>query len=174
VIITGAKASGKTTTVLALGARGHSVLGDEIAAVRRGSWQAVPFRRSLSIRDGIRPHKVELALASMQPDREIFPDGEPRTRVPISSLFPGKTNPVRLRAALFLRRFAEEPRFEPVPRTPESLALLQPLGCTLWNRGAGGHTMDLIRFFSEVRPFYLDAASPDETAVAIETFMEAL
>ena len=168
VMFTGPKAAGKTTTSLALAARGHALLGDEIAAIRRETWEAVPFLRALSIRDGLRAPGIAAALAAIDAPQEIFPDGQPRLRVRASELFARVPHPVPLRAAFFLRGFAPEPRIEPVARSVASLRLLQPLGCTLWNNASTGSTMDLLRFFEKTACYHLDAGAPDDTATAIE------
>jgi serine kinase of HPr protein (carbohydrate metabolism regulator) len=52
LLLVGPKGSGKTTISLALAARGHDFLGDEMAGVRIGSLELVPVRRSLAVRDG--------------------------------------------------------------------------------------------------------------------------
>ena len=62
VLLIGPKGAGKTTLSLALAARGHAFLGDEIAGVRLGSMELVPVRRSLAVRDGPRAAAVGDAL----------------------------------------------------------------------------------------------------------------
>jgi hypothetical protein len=174
VMISGAKAGGKTTTSLTLAARGHALLGDEVAAIRRSDWHALPYRRAVSVRDGTRSARVSAALAGAPSPTEIFPDGKPRLRVRISELFPEKAAPVPLRAAFFLRGFAAHPQVEPVARAASSLRLLQPLGCTLWNNGSTGPTIDLLNFFEKTRCYLLDLGAPDGTAAAIERTLEDL
>jgi hypothetical protein len=172
VMITGPKSSGKTTTSLALASRGHLLLGDEIAAIRAESWEALPFRRALSIRNGPRASAVDEALSGAESTSEIFPDGQPRIRVRASSLFREEAQPVPLNAAFFLRRFAPSPCIEPVRRTRDSLRLLQPLGCTLWNNGTLRPRMELLSFFERTRCYFLDPGQPEKTAVAIERCLE--
>ncbi len=174
VFISGAKSSGKTTTSLALAARGHPLLSDEVGAIRRESWEAVPFRRAVSIRDGVRAERVELALRSAgDVATEFFPDGQRRIRIAASALFADEPGAVPLHSAFFLRGFASRPRIEPLRRVTANVQLLQPLGCTLWNNNAPSTTMDLLRFFEKTRCYHLDAGPPDETALAIEKLLEA-
>jgi hypothetical protein len=172
VMITGNKRSGKTTTALTLASRGHALLGDEVAAIRTDSWEALPFRRALSVRDGIRGSEVTRALAAAERTTEIFPDGEPRIRVHAAELFDAIPAPAPLRAAFFTRSFADKPQIEPIPRSIGALRLLQPLGCTLWNNDGNRSTVQLLRFFERTNCYYLDPGDPDETAAAIERCLE--
>ena len=65
-MIVGPKASGKTTTAMALAARGHAFLGDEMAAVHRTTKVMLPFRRAVSVRRGPRARRVDEHLARCQ------------------------------------------------------------------------------------------------------------
>lgn len=172
VMFTGAKRAGKTTTSLALAARGHALFGDEVTAIHAPSWSVFPFRRSVSIRNGVRAAAVDAALAHAPRVSEIFPDGEPRLRVSASAICGEAAGPAPLAAAFFLRSFAPSPEIEPVERTVASLRLLQPLGVTLWKNDGNRSTINLLRFFERTRCYYLDAGHPDDTAAAIERFLE--
>jgi hypothetical protein len=172
VLILGPKGSGKTTLSLALAARGHGFLGDEVAALRRDRLELVPFRRAVSIRPGPRPRRLREALVSSAP--ESLPDGTTRARALAGDLFPASIGRrVGLHTALFLRRFVERPSIEAFSPSREHLRLLNPLGCTLWDVPPARRVMDLLALLSRVKCFFLDPGEPDETAELIEKTVSA-
>ena len=139
VMIVGPKASGKTTTAMALAARGHGFLGDEMAAVHRTTKVMLPFRRAVSIRPGPRARRVDEHLARCQYPAEVFPDGGERTLVNMGSMFPeaGASRRRRCPAVLFLRQFAERPAAEPFAFGLEHFQMLSPLACSMWGVPVG-------------------------------------
>jgi hypothetical protein len=112
IMLVGASRAGKTTTALHLAARGHTLLGDEIALIRLFTNEVVPFRRSVNIRLG--PYRRELAAAlglSDSGDAPAEADGRHTRR--IGELFPGRLpRPSPLRAVFFLAGFADQPSLE--------------------------------------------------------------
>jgi hypothetical protein len=112
-ILIGASHAGKTTTSLHLAARGHTLLGDEIALIRIASNEILPFRRSVNLRPG--PHGHELAATL-----GLSADGNGSSSVAhwvgahrITALFPDRpARPVPLRAVFFLAGFADHPSLE--------------------------------------------------------------
>ena len=118
LLLVGPKGSGKTTLSLALAARGHDFLGDEMAGVRIGPLELVPIRRSLAVRDGMRAQGVEEALERVGAPYEPFPDGTERRRAYAAELFPGGAGPAPatpLRDIVFLGGFGAQPRLRPSP-----------------------------------------------------------
>jgi hypothetical protein len=165
VLLVGPKGAGKTTLSLALAARGHDLLGDEIAGVRIGSLELVPVRRSLAVRDGPRAEAVGGALDRVAAPYEPFPDGTQRRRAYAGQLFPGASvSPLPLREVIFLRGFAPEPRLEAVRPGREHLGLLTPLGASLWGVPAFSRARDLLKLITGARCSMLHAGQPDATA----------
>lgn len=173
IMACGPKRSGKTTLALALASRGHDLLGDELAAVRLPTRELLPVRRSLAVREGPASALASAALAALQPETEVFPDGERRARVAVARLFPPPASPaVALTDVLLLRSFAARPAASAAPATPALLGQLTPLAASLWNRSPGAVTVRLLRLLSAGRLWWIDAGPPDETARMIEQLME--
>jgi hypothetical protein len=168
-MIVGPKASGKTTTAMALAAGGHNFLGDEIAAVDHTTRAMLPFRRAVSIRTGPRAHRVDEHLARQRYVVEKFPDGSERTLVDVSSIFPesGASSPT-LSCVFFLRQFAEHPTAEPFVFGIEHFRMLSPLACSMWGMPAGVRMFDLSRMLRGVRCYILDPGQPEATADLVE------
>ncbi len=173
VMACGPKRAGKTTLALALGARGHPLLGDEIAAVRLDTAELLPMRRSLAVRDGPASAAAREALERLGPLMETFPDGEVRARAGVTALLgTGTPDRVPLTVVLLLRSFAPRAAAEAVAPSPEVLSRLTPLGASRWGRGPGQLVMTLLRMTARMRIFHVDAGSPDETADLVERLME--
>lgn len=172
----GPKHSGKTTTSLTLASRGHGFLGDEIAGVRCDDRMLVPFRRAASIRSaGPRTERVSRRLDDGRYPEETFPDGSARVLANVADLFPEADAPsVRLSAVLFLRRFSDSPSIEPVAFGMEHVSLLTPLACSMWGVPAGMRVLRLGRLMRDIRCYYLDPGSPDETADLLEHLAKEL
>jgi hypothetical protein len=169
VMIVGPKASGKTTTALALAARGHDFLGDEMAAVHRQTKAMLPFRRAVSIRRGPCAREVDEHLARSRYPVERFPDGGERTLVNLATMFPeAGASPATLSCVLFLRHFADRPVAEPFAFSLEHFKMISPLACSMWGLPIGARMMDLSRLLRGVRCYYLDPGEPDETAELVE------
>jgi hypothetical protein len=168
-LIVGPKASGKTTTALALAARGHDFLGDEVAAVHSSTRTMLPFRRAVSIRAGPRARQLDDQLTSFRHARETFPDGVERTLVKVGSLFPRRgALPTTLSCVTFLRQFAELPTAEPFTFGLHHVRLLSPLAASMWGMPAGARIVDLSRLLQGVRCYFLDPAQPEATAELVE------
>lgn len=117
VVLVGASHSSKTTTSLHMAARGHTLLGDEVALIRLATSEVVPFRRAVNVRPG--PRGQELA-AVLGLDEGTSSDSNPKWvgQHRITELFPGR--PARsapLRAVFFLAGFADSPSLEPFQLT---------------------------------------------------------
>src|SRR5260370_37957042 len=80
VLITGAKAAGKSTLSTALAAGGHAFLGDEIGGVRPRTIALESFRRAISSRPGPRDPQVEKMFASHISPTERLSYGSARSR----------------------------------------------------------------------------------------------
>lgn len=173
LLLAGPKGAGKTTLSLALAARGHAFLGDEIAGVRVRALELVPVRRSLAVRDGPRAPDVSQALEREQAPYEPFPDGTRRRRAYVGQLFPG-TGPdaTPLRQVIFLRGFGPEPRLESVRPGREHLGLLTPLGATMWGMNPVQRARDFLSVVTRVRCATLTLGPPDETAALLEQSLE--
>ncbi len=173
MLLVGPKGAGKTTLSLALAARGHAFLGDEIAGVRVKSLELVPVRRSLAVRDGPRAAEVSLALDREEAPYEPFPDGTQRRRSYAGELFPGTgPAPTPLRQIIFLRGFGAEPRIETVRPGREHLGLLTPLGATMWGMNPVQRARDFLNVVTGVRCSTLTLGHPDETAQLLEQSLE--
>jgi hypothetical protein len=118
VVVVGASGAGKTTTSLQLAARGHSLLGDEIALIRLPTSEIVPFRRAVNVRPG-RYGQALAATLGLADHGNGSPPNPPWAGVHrITDLFPGRSaRPVPLRAAFFLAGFADAPSLEPFQLT---------------------------------------------------------
>ncbi|MDH5283367.1 MAG: hypothetical protein OEW80_05740, partial [Gemmatimonadota bacterium] len=173
LLLVGPKGSGKTTISLALAARGHDFLGDEMAGVRVGSLELVPVRRSLAVRDGARARDVGLALERVGAPYEPFPDGTERRRAYAAELFPGRAAPATpLRDIVFLQGFGPRPRLQTAPAGREQLGRLTPLGATMWGANPLRRARDLFSIVTRTRCWTLEAGDPDETAVLLEQLLE--
>jgi hypothetical protein len=173
LLLVGPKGSGKTTLSLALAARGHDFLGDEMAGVRVGPLELVPIRRSLAVRDGARALDVSRALERVGAPYEPFPDGTERRRAYAAELFPGTAAPATpLRDIVFLNGFGARPLLQPVAASRGQLGLLTPLGATMWGANPVRRARDLISVITRARCWTLQAGAPDETAALLEQHLE--
>jgi hypothetical protein len=168
-MIVGPKASGKTTTAMALAARGHDFFGDEMAVVHHATKAMLPFRRAVSIRAGPRARRVEEQLTRQQYPKEKFPDGGERTLVNMGSLFPeAGTSPATLSCVFFLRQFAQHPTVEPFAFGIEHFRMLSPLACSMWGTSVGARLLDLSRLLYGTKCYVLDPGQPEDTADLVE------
>lgn len=174
-IFLGGKGAGKTTTALALAARGHGFLGDEVAAIRIRDGRMFPFRRAASIRQGARAERVTKRLEACAFPTETFPDGTPRVLANVADLLPDAPGEEStLACAFFLGSFAGHPRARRFDFGLEHFALLTPLSSSMWQVPTGLRMLQLSRLFGGVRCYHLDAGPPDETARFVETLLEEL
>jgi len=179
-LLVGWSGSGKSTTALALAARGHAFLGDDVAAVRCRSREILPFPRAVRLRPGAYVRSLEPRLRAAGGATAVGEDGLPRTVVSMGALFPHRAASVLpLRHAFLLDGFGDRARLAPyLPRTSD-LGRLRPAvnGATPhWGHSAG---RDLLRFLALVDVLrgahchLVTLGTPEETAAAIEAAMEA-
>lgn len=179
ILVIGRTGSGKTTTALAIAARGHAYFGDDMAAIHTASAQLLAFRTTANLRPG--PHASALSphLESGCWDAP-HSDGVRRLRLRVETVFPDAvaTKPVVLRRAIFLRGFADAPALEPFVPAPGTLGPLA-LNNALWL--AWGTTpqrrllqfMVFVQMLARVPCAWLDLGPPEATADLIENTMEA-
>lgn len=169
LMLCGNKRSGKTTIALALAARGHPLLGDEIAAVRLASRGLLPVRRALGVRDGPSSSAAAARLAAVGGDRVTYPDGETRLRVQVESAFPQPVpREVPIGAIVLLDGFAEVPELEALGVGSGARRILTPLAATLWGPVGGARTMQLLRLLGATPGYILRAGTPDDSATCLE------
>jgi hypothetical protein len=173
ILLVGPKAAGKTTLSLALAARGHAFLGDEIAGVRLDSLELVPLRRSLAVRAGPRARAVSEALSRCVAPVEIYPDGSERLRAQPADLFPGSNGvALPLEALVFLEGFGPAPSLQPVEPGRDQVRQLTPMGATLWGMAPARRAFDMLSMLSRVRCYRMVLGGPEDSAVCIERLLE--
>ena len=168
-LIVGRKKGGKSTTALALAARGHAILADSCACYAPATGELVPFRRPVGIREGPRARAVDDALAikavrSVQRDESV--------RVDVATLLPDRdSGSVPVSTIFFLRGFAAAPKIERLPNDAAELANLRPIYSSFANAPHTQRVFELIRLLSRARLYALWPGDPDETALSIEETM---
>ena len=174
VMVGGGKEAGKSTLALTLASRGHDFLGDEVAALAPDG-TLLPLRRAVSVRSGPRAVAVEEALRRGDHAVETFPDGAPRIRAEVRSLFPGAAaRPAPLRILLLLRPLRDRPRLTKFLPERELISELGPLPCMLWGSALAGTMMRLMRLIHTVPGYFLEPGPPEATADLVEELLEAL
>lgn len=167
VLMLGPSGAGKTTVALALAARGHSFFSDEIAAIRVTSKELIPVRRSSFVRPGPAAASVEQALARSvghHPDRQAVSVGE---------LFPrAAAGAVTARYLVLLRRFAPVTRLERFVPGHTHLPTLGPLASSVVAGRPAGRVLQMLSLVNQLECYFLDSASPDGAADAIERLVE--
>jgi hypothetical protein len=170
VLIVGPREAGKSTTVIALAARGHALLGDDMACYLPATDRLVPFARALGIRPGPRARAASAALQRLGRD----PDREGTQRVPVQQMaLGGAPEPVPLRAVLFLEGFAAHPEVSRVSASRDHIARLQPMAGSLVNASPAERVFQMARLLSRVAVFQVRLGDPDETARQIEEALSA-
>jgi hypothetical protein len=178
ILIIGRSGSGKTTTALALAARGHAYLGDDMAAIRIASTELLAFRATANVRPGPHPAALTRQLESGQWDPP-HSDGARRLRLRVDAIFPrpATTRPHVLRRALFLRSIAQRPTVEPFEATAKTLGPLA-LNNALWLTWGTTPERRLLQFMLFVQMLarvpcgWLDLGSPESSAELIESITE--
>lgn len=169
VMLVGRKKAGKSTTSLAIAARGHAILADSCACYQPSTGLLVPFRRPVGIREGPRAKAVDEAL-SRNPIRVIERD-ESR-RVDVATLLPVReSGSVPATAIFFLRDFAPVTRVERLKSDASELANLRPIYSSFANAPHTQRVFELIRLLSRARLYAIWPGSPDETARSVEEVM---
>lgn len=183
IALVGASRAGKTTTSLHLAARGHTLLGDEIALIRLATNEIVPFRRTVNVRPG--PHAQELAaVLGLSADGDNSPSsaqwaGPHR----ISELFPDRpARPTPLRAVFFLAGFADHPSLEPFRLTLDRTDVFDwittpEIAYCSWGISPARRAFRLLvlrQVLAQVPCWILRLGSPRATVELIERTMEEL
>lgn len=167
VLILGPSGSGKTSVALALAARGHGFLSDEIAGVRLASRELVPVRRSSFVRPGPAAAEVNRALDA------VSGSGGSHRAARVGDLFPeAAPSPVAAGYLVHLRRFADATRLERFVPGHRHLPALNALACSMVADRPGGRIMQILSLVNRLQCYFLDSASPDSAADAIEGLVE--
>jgi len=165
-IFVGPGGAGKSTTALALSARGHNFLSDEIAGYLPATGELMPFRRPVGIKPGPRASAVERSLTPDIAER-IERDGF--IRVDINTLFPVEPpRPIPLRRIIFLRGFAERPALDRILPGRREIVELQPLMSSFLNAAHSRRIFELTRLLASVKVYQLRPGEPDATAQYLE------
>jgi hypothetical protein len=183
ILFAGPTHSGKTTLSLHSTARGHGFYTDDAAAIRLATTQVVPLRQAVRVRPAPRAPEVTTALESLQTSRPqaIGRDADGSMLVHVSDLFPGAfPAPTRLRAAFFLKGFAERPVLSPFQFTLQNLGDFDTLGSMdMAFRGWGfDHARRAIRLlalrqlFAQLPCWLLTVGTPADTIRVVERTLE--
>ena len=165
-MLVGPSGGGKSTMSLALAARGHNFLSDEVAAYEPASGQLCPFRRPVGIKPGPRSNAVQNGLSAENLEK-IAREGF--VRFDINTLFPVEdARPVPLRNIVFLRGFTDSPSLSQISPGRNEISELQPLMSSFLNASHAKRIFELTRLLSTSNVYELHAGSPDETAAYLE------
>jgi hypothetical protein len=183
VVLVGASHAGKTTTALHLAARGHALLGDEIALIRLATREVVPFRRTAQLRPGPRGQELAALLGPSDNRNGFFTDDEWTVLYRIAELFPDRpARAVRARAVYFLSGFTDRPSLEPFSFTLEDPNILRwitvpEISYCSWGVAPARRTFRLLilrEVLSRMPCWRLTVGPPSDTAALIERNMEEL
>ena len=165
-IFVGPSGGGKSTTSLALAARGHNFLSDEVAGYLPGRGELIPFRRPVGIKPGPRCTAVQNGLpatAAAQIERDGF------FRVDVDTIFPTREpQAVPLSRVVFLRGFAERASLERIKPGRGEIVELQPLMSSFLNAPHSRRIFELTRLLATTKVYQLHLGDPDETALYLE------
>jgi hypothetical protein len=165
-IFVGPGGAGKSTTALALTARGHNFLSDEVAGYLPATGELMPFRRPVGIKPGPRASAVAHSLTPAIAER-IERDGF--IRVDVGTLFPVQPPlPVPLRRIVFLRGFAERPALDRISPGRREIVELQPLMSSFLNAPHSQRVFELTRLLASAKVYQLCPGEPDTTAQYLE------
>lgn len=165
-VFVGPSGGGKSTTSMALAARGHNFLSDEVGAYVPETGELIPFRRPVGIKPGPRPTAVERGLpasAAALIERDGF------YRVDVDTIFanaPARALP--LRRIVFLRGFAARPSLERIKPGRGEIVELQPLMSSFLNQSHSRRIFELTRLLATAKVYQLHPGDPDETALYLE------
>ncbi|HEY6843047.1 MAG TPA: hypothetical protein VI391_02690 [Thermoanaerobaculia bacterium] len=168
VMLVGRTKSGKSTTALALVARGHPMLADSCASYKPSTGELLAFRRPVGIREGPKSKAVADALASRSP-RSMMADDS--VRVEVKSLLPSTgagAAAVGVDSIFFLRGFAAETQLQRIHGGRSELANLQPIYSSFVDTPHTQRTFELIQLLSRARLYALRPGDPDDAARHIE------
>jgi hypothetical protein len=177
-VLIGFSESGKSTTAVALGVRGHVIYGDDMAAIRARSGELLPFRRTFRLRPGPAEPSLGARLRTVPHAFTTDPGGAPRTLVRAGTLFTARpAEAIPLRFAIVLDGFSDQPRLSAFRPDIGSLEALKGCVCGSvpgWGRSAG---RDLMKFLtvvdvlSKLSCHRLRLGTPEASAAAIESLM---
>jgi hypothetical protein len=178
-LLVGSGQAGKSTTTLALTARGHSFLGDDVAAIRTRTREILPFPKVVSLRPGPYVRSLGARLRATRHATSVGPDGQARTLVSMGDLFPASAGGVLpLRFVFMLDGFAAHARLTPFrPGIADVKRLKGAVSESIpsWGLSPG---RDLMRFLtvlnvlSGLECYLVELGSPEDSAAAIEAVME--
>jgi hypothetical protein len=165
-MLAGPRYSGKSTLSLALAARGHHFLSDEIAWYIPSTRHLTAFRRPVGVREGVRSAAIDTRILETSGTGIGWHDS---LRLPIDSLVPQEApRTATLDIVVFLKRFEARPRLVPVHPSLEHLPQLQPTPVSMLNVPPARRMMEMVRLVSSVRMYDLYSGHPDETARMLE------
>jgi hypothetical protein len=167
----GPRYAGKSTLSLALAARGHHFLSDEIAWYVPSTRQLVAFRRPVGIRDGVRSTAIDARIQALVGSGVSWHDS---LRVPVEDLVPqAPARTATLDVVVFLKGFEPRPRLVPLQPSLEHLPLLQPTPISMLNVQPARRMLEMVRLVSSVRMYDLYSGHPDETARILEETVQS-
>jgi len=165
-VFAGPRMAGKSTTALALAARGHNFLSDEIAWYVPSTRELIDFRRPVGVREGVRAAAVDAAVSAATPSGFEWHDS---LRLPVDSIVPQEPpRRATLDAIVFLRPFEPAPRLVRIKPTREHLPLLQPIPISMLNASPARRMMQMTQLLNSVRLYDLHPGHPDDTAKILE------
>jgi hypothetical protein len=169
---------GKSTTSLAVVRRGHAFLGDDVAAVRLATREALPFPRAAGIREGPLARSLQQELQACRHQRTENRFGIDRILVRVSELFPWSVSgPLPLRFAFVLDAVGERASIADFRPGLEQRARLQCVvtdTSAAWALSPGRDLMlflSVVSLLSGLRCHLVRRGSPDDTAALIEAVM---
>jgi len=179
MLLAGPSRAGKTTTSAHLAARGHVLLGDEMAVIRMSNAEVLPLRRSVSLRAGPRAPELS-ALLARHAVRETPISGGKTEPIRIDRLFPGSARPVRLGGAFFLSGFAAAPAAAPFKLSLKDANVFDYLAANdialvSWGLTPARRALRLLalkHMLTRLPCWRLTVGQPAETAELIERTME--
>lgn len=183
VVLVGASHAGKTTTSLHLAARGHTLLGDEIALIRLATSELVPFRRAVNVRPGPHGHELAALLGLSDSGGGSGANAEWARPHRIAALFPGRpARPAPLRAVFFLAGFADRPSLEPFQLTLDRTDVIgwittPEIAYCSWGLAPARRAFRLMvlkQVMSRIPCWLVKAGPPRDTAELIESTVEEL
>ena len=179
VLLLAPSRSGKTTTALALAARGHRLLGDDLAPVRLATREVIPLLKAATFRIGPLPAALEGLKDRLQPDRYTVGAAIDSAQIlvrlgEIIPLIGG--GPLPLRFAFLIDGFANQSASEPFePALSEIKKLRSIIGETTlpWGISPGRDLINflkIVNLLSKLRCYTLklQLGSPDQSAIFIE------
>jgi hypothetical protein len=175
MLIIGPKGAGKSTTTMALAARGHHFLGDECGAYVPSTRTLLPFRRPV----GIKPGPRSAIIAAAIPHARRVVSGEGFVRIALDELIAVNHSPNRsndelpLDSVIFLRGFRDEPQLISIEPTRDDIGALQPIAGSLINTAGTRRVFQLVDMLAHARVFALHPADPDRTAIYLEEVLSS-